>query len=125
LSYADRCEILSGMTPTETMRSYFDNWNARDFDAFQSLLADDVTFRGPLGSADGPQECRAGVEGMSRGLNARAEVVSMLSDGPEVITWFELHTNAAPPVAVANYSRVLDGKVVAIRAAFDPRPLLG
>src|SRR5579864_6066114 len=116
--------MLFGMTPTETMRSYFENWNARDFDAFQSLLAEEVSFRGPLGTADGPAECRAGVEGMSRGLDARAEIVTMLGDGHEVITWFELHTNAAAPVAVANYAQVRDGKVVAIRAAFDPRPLL-
>jgi hypothetical protein len=112
------------MTPKGTMQQYFEAWNAREFDAFQSLLADNVTFRGPLGTADGPAECRAGIEGMSKGLGARVEIVTMLGEGPEVITWFHLHTNHAPPVPVANYARVNDGKVTAVRAAFDPRPLL-
>jgi ketosteroid isomerase-like protein len=107
------------------MTRYFETWNARDFDAFQELLAESVTFRGPLGSADGPAECRAGVEGMSRGLDARVQIVTMLGDRDEVITWFDLHTKAAPPIPVANYARVEDGKVSAIRAAFDPRQLLG
>ena len=26
------------MTPTETMRRYFETWNARDFDAFEAQL---------------------------------------------------------------------------------------
>lgn len=113
------------MTPTETMQSYFEAWNARDFGALEALLAPEVTFRGPLGTADGPQECRAGIEGMSRGLDARPQIVTMVAEGPEVITWFELHTNAAPPVPVANYAQVKNGQVAAIRAAFDPRTLLG
>jgi hypothetical protein len=116
---------MVAMTPRETMQRYFEHWNERDFDAFQRLLADDATFRGPLGTADGAAECRAGVEGMSRGLDARVEIVTMLARGAEVITWFELHTNTAPPIPVANYAQVEDGKVRTIRAAFDPRPLLG
>ena len=35
------------MTPTETMRRYFETWNARDFDAFEAQLADEMTFAGP------------------------------------------------------------------------------
>ena len=45
-------------------------------------------------------------------------------DGQDVLTWFELHTTIAPPVQVANWSRVEDWKIVRIRATFDPRPLL-
>jgi hypothetical protein len=39
------------MTPTDTMQRYFATWHARDFDAFEAQLADDVDFAGPLGRA--------------------------------------------------------------------------
>ncbi len=107
-----------------TMRRYFETWNAHDFDAFEAQLADDITFAGPLGSADGPAECRQGIEGLAE-LMDHAEVVAMIADGPDVITWFELHTPAADPVPVANWARVENGEIRRVRVTFDPRPLLG
>jgi hypothetical protein len=112
------------MTPKNTMQRYFETWNAHQFDAFEAQLADDVDFAGPLGMARGPAECRAGVEGLSR-IAERAEVVRMAADGPDVITWFELHTRAGDAVPVANWATVEDGRVKRIRVTFDPRPLLG
>ncbi len=112
------------MTPTETMRRYFETWNAHDFEAFEAQLADDITFAGPLGTADGPAECRRGVEGLAMMIN-RAEVLTMLARGHDVITWFELHIPNAVPVPVANWAQVQDSKILRVRVTFDPRPLLG
>ena len=112
------------MTPKDTMQRYFETWNARDFDAFEAQLADDVDFAGPLGTARGAPECRAGVEGLSR-LVDRAEVVAMAADGTEVIPWFELRTPDGEALPVANWATVEDGRVRRIRVTFDPRPLLG
>ena len=106
------------------MRRYFEFWNARDFDAFEAQLADDITFVGPLGTANGPAECRRGIEGLAN-LMERAEVLAMVADGQQVITWFELHTPDTDPVPVANWARVDDGRVRRVRVTFDPRPLLG
>jgi hypothetical protein len=44
-------------------------------------------------------------------------------DGPDVITWFDLHTHDAPPVPTVNWSHVEDGRITRIRVTFDPRPL--
>jgi hypothetical protein len=44
-------------------------------------------------------------------------------DGPDVLTWFDLHTSVAPPYPTANWSHVENGKITRIRVAFDPRPL--
>ena len=112
------------MTPTGTMRRYFDTWNGHDFAAFEAQLADEVSFAGPLGTADGPAECRRGIEALS-GMIDRAEVVAIVADGPDVITWLELRRPDADPVPVANWATVSDGKVRRVRVAFDPRPLLG
>lgn len=44
-------------------------------------------------------------------------------DGPDVLTWFELHTTAAILSPVANFMHVEDGKITTVRTTFDPRPL--
>jgi hypothetical protein len=54
----------------------------------------------------------------------RAEVIAMLGEGEDVMTWFELRRHDREPVPVVNWSRVSGGKVQRIRATFDPRPLL-
>jgi ketosteroid isomerase-like protein len=41
----------------EAATTYFDAWKAEDFDRLRSVLADDVTFTGPMGTADGADEC--------------------------------------------------------------------
>lgn len=115
---------LRAMNPKETMTRYFETWNARDFDGFEALLADDMTFRGPLGTADGAREARRGIEGMSKIMES-ADVVRMVADGDDVLTWFELRTADHDPIAVANWAQVEQGKVRRVRVAFDPRPLLG
>jgi ketosteroid isomerase-like protein len=43
--------------------TYFRAWKAHDFEEFRSILADDVTFTGPLGQATNADEC---VQGMSQ-----------------------------------------------------------
>jgi len=112
------------MTPKQTMRRYFETWNANDFDAFESQLADDITFAGPLGTANGPAECRRGIEGMAK-LMDRTEVLTMVADGRDVVTWFELYMGDGAPVPVANWAQIEEGKIRRVRVAFDPRPLLG
>jgi hypothetical protein len=46
------------------------------------------------------------------------------TDGPDVLTWFALHTTVAPPAPTANWMHVQDGWITAIRVTFDPRALL-
>jgi hypothetical protein len=51
-------------------------------------------------------------------------IQKMLADEEDVLTWFELHTSVAPPTAVANWSRIQNGKIVRVRATFDSRPII-
>jgi SnoaL-like domain len=105
-------------------RTYFEAWQARDFDRLRSVLADDVTFRGPLGTADNADECIKGLTGMSA-IVTRIDIQQMCVDGPDVITWFDLYTSASDrPCPTANWSHVENGRITRIRVAFDPRPLL-
>jgi SnoaL-like domain len=103
---------------------YFAAWQARDEAALAQILAEDVTFRGPLGTANGRAECIAGLLGML-GIVTSIEVQARVADEHDVITWFELHTSVAPPAPTANWSHVEDGQITRIRVAFDPREIVG
>jgi ketosteroid isomerase-like protein len=102
--------------------AYFQAWQARDFAALRSLLADDVTFDGPLARLDNADDCVKGLEGMSKILE-RIAIRKTFVDGDDVLTWFDLHTTVAEPVPTASWSRIRDGRIAEIRVAFDARPL--
>jgi len=97
------------------VETYFRAWQDGDFESLRTVLADDVSFRGPLGQADGAEQCVAGLRGMSQlmtGLEVRARVV----EGSDVITFFDLLTGIAPPASTANWSHVEGGRITTARA---------
>ena len=110
--------------PRALATSYFEAWQAHDFGRLRTLLADDATFRGPLGAADSGDECVAGLEGMAKMMTG-LEITRMVADGPDVMTWYDLLTAEAPPAPTVNWMHVADGKIQQIRATFDPRAILG
>ena len=106
---------------TTAAATYFDAWQARDFDRLRTVLADDVTFTGPMGEAKGPDECLRGLRGLATimtGIDIREVFTAGSAD---VLTWYEMATRVADPVPVANWMHVENGKITRIRAAFDPR----
>ena len=111
-------------TPLELAETYFTAWQDQDADTLRSILADDVTFAGPMATIDNADECVTGLMGLAK-ATTKLEVRARLADGDDVITWFELSTEDAGPLPTANWSHVEDGRITAIRVAFDPRPLLG
>jgi ketosteroid isomerase-like protein len=121
------CLVLrdhSGMSTARDLATrYFAAWGAREFDALRGVLAEDVSFRGPLGEAEGAEACIRGLRGMSEGVGL-PEVRVIAAEGDDVLTWFELHTEHGL-LPVANWSRVEHGRIVRVRATFDPRPILG
>lgn len=102
--------------------SYFNAWKAKDWRTLRSVLADDVSFRGPLASLEDAESCLGGLQGMSE-IMTDVVIQKMWVDGPDVLTWFDLHTSVAPPAPTANWSHVEDGKITAIQVTFDARPL--
>ena len=108
----------------EAAATYFDAWQARDFARLRSVLADDGDFAGPFGQVTGGDECLSGLEGMSR-IVTGISVRKVFTDGPDVLTWFELATSVADPVPVANWMQVKAGKITRIRVAFDARGIAG
>jgi hypothetical protein len=110
-------------TTQETARSYFTAWNDRDFDRLIELLADDVDFVGPMGTAHGPEQALGGLRGV-RGTVDEIAVTKIWTDGPDAITWFEFRRAGQDPVPTVNWSHVVDGRITRIRVTFDPRPMI-
>jgi SnoaL-like domain len=114
---------MTAQDPAALATTYFESWEAKDFDTLRSILADDSSFRGPLGEADDAESCVKGLRMMGE-MITDIEIQKMWVDGPDVITWFDLHTTVAPPSPTVNWSHVEDGLIKRIRVTFDPRPLL-
>jgi len=102
--------------------TYFDAWKMNDFTTMQSLLDDEVTFVGPLAELDGVADYMEGIKGMSQ-IKSDIVIQKVFVEGHDVLTWFDLHTTVASPVPVANWLHVEDGKITALRVAFDAREL--
>ncbi|GAA4164392.1 hypothetical protein GCM10022286_26040 [Gryllotalpicola daejeonensis] len=107
----------------EAVTAYFDAWRARDFDRLRTVLDPAVSFVGPLGTADGVDECIAGLQGMAERIMVDLVLRARVVDGSDAITWFDLVTARTAPIPTANWSHVEHGLITRIRAAFDPRPL--
>jgi ketosteroid isomerase-like protein len=101
---------------------YFDAWKMNDFATMESLVADDVTFLGPPAQLNGAEDFMEGIKGMSQ-IKSDIVIQKVFIDGPDVLTWFELHTIVASPVPVANWLHVENGKITSLRVAFDAREL--
>lgn len=122
-----RTASLAKMTtdsPASVATAYFDAWAANDIEAVRPLLHHDVDFAGALGSTRGLDDTLAGLRGMFA-MTKHVAVVHRWVDGPDVLTWFELETATAGPLAIVNWSHVESGHITRIRVTFDPRPMLG
>lgn len=113
---------MTGHDAGRIAEAYFTAWLGHDWDRLRGLLADDVAFRGPLASIDGADECVDGMRGLAKILTD-IRVQKRFVDGPDVLTWFDLHTSVAPPAPTANWTHVEDGRITRIQVTFDPRPL--
>ena len=115
------------MTTTEQTRhavtTYFDAWREHDFARLRTVLAPDVSFVGVLGTAQGIDECLAGLQGMAESTMTDLVLHARVVEGSDAITWFDLVSGEAT-VPTANLSHVEAGLVTRIRVTFDPRPLL-
>jgi hypothetical protein len=114
---------MTAHDPAALATTYFESWKDKDFDTLRSILADDASFRGPLGTADDADSCIKGLRMMAE-MITDIDIQKMWVDGPDVITWFDLHTTEAPPSPTVNWSHVENGLIARIRVTFDPRSLL-
>jgi limonene-1,2-epoxide hydrolase len=99
-------------------------WTGGDVEAVRGMIHDDVTFDGPLGHTEGADEYMEGLRGMSRMVSG-VHQHRIAVDGEDVFIAYDLLTEVAGPIPTVGWYRVRDGRIAALRAYFDPRPLLG
>lgn len=109
--------------PADIAELYFECWSAGDPAPLRPLLAPDVTFDGVLGSTRGPEEFLEGIAGMFAATTSN-EVLLRLADDDDVMTWSELRIAGKAPTQVVNWTHVEEGRIEAVRVAFDPRPII-
>lgn len=101
---------------------YLDAWRAGDLTLLRAVLADEVSFAGPLGHCENADEYCHAIERLVR-ITTEIDVHKVFADGRHVLAWFDLHTTVAPPCPIANWSQVRDGKISRVQVTFDPRQL--
>jgi ketosteroid isomerase-like protein len=110
---------------TTTARTCLRAWTGRngDIGSVRALLADDMTFRGPLGETDGADEYVAGLAGLSQAVDG-AEERAVVADGDDVCIVYDLSVNGQR-IPTIGWCHFRDGHISSVRAFFDPRPMLG
>lgn len=101
--------------------AYFDAWKKDDFASMRALLDDKVDFTGPIDRFDNADAYQQAIQGLSQ-MKTDIVVHKTFVDGPDVVTWYDLHTRIAPPGPVAEWSHVEHGKITMVRVVFDARP---
>ena len=98
-------------------------WSSGDLETTRSLLSEEVTFVGPLGSTRGADAYIEGIKGMVK-IVERAEQREVLAEGDDVCIVYDLVTKTPPTsIPTAGWYKIHDGKITSVRAFFDPRPL--
>ena len=104
--------------------AYFDALKNHDFQTLRSLMADDITFIGPLAKCKNADECMAGLQGLSS-ITTDIVIKHIWADDFDVITWLELHTTKTlEPLRICNWMHIENEKIINIQVTFDPRALL-
>src|SRR6478752_7576602 len=115
---------MPGSDAAAIATQYLRSWTSGDLDRTRTLVTDDVTFVGPLGEASGVDSYIGALTGMSK-MVERAEIESTVADDDNVAIKYQLVTNTpAGAISTVNWFEVRGDKIAAVRAFFDPRPLL-
>ena len=112
-------------TPMELAETYFTAWQAQDADALRAVLADNISCVGPMATLDNAEDAVRGLMGLAAATTEleRPQAAGRRRRRHHLVRDQHRRTPARCPPS--NWSHVEDGKITAIRVAFDPRPLLG
>lgn len=94
--------------------------SAADADGLRGVLADEVTFEGPVAKASGVAECVAGLVEMGKMISGE-QVEVRLADSANVLTWSTVRAGDGPGRPTVTWLRVDGERITAIRTVFDAR----
>lgn len=107
-------------SPRTVVLALIDALNKEAFDAARQYVADNMTFKGVLGTREGAE---AYFEDM-RKMKLKYDIVQSFEEGDDVCLLYNLELGGAKVFCAAWY-RLEKGKIVSLTVVFDPRPVLG
>ncbi|MGZ3582430.1 MAG: nuclear transport factor 2 family protein [Ktedonobacterales bacterium] len=103
---------------------YFAALTRKDWATLQTLLHDDLSFKGPLATLDKADEYLQGLERITARMTGMERRIT-LTEGENVLQVYDV-TLAAPEVTVpvAEWLQVRDDRIASIQMFLDPRPFV-
>jgi len=103
---------------------YFSALRAKDFETMRTLLTDDVSFVGPLGTTDGVDEYIDAMKRVTAHMTGVERRV-LFGEDEHVCQVYDLTTSKPPvTITVVQWLTVREGRIATVRLFFDPRPYL-
>jgi hypothetical protein len=110
------------MSVKETVIAFESALEKKDYASARKLLADDLSFRGPIDTFDNADAYLGALERLGK-IVERIEVLKVFAEGDEVAVFCDLHFRAPLPKAfVAEWYTVKGSKIQRARVVFDARP---
>ncbi len=108
----------------EVVDRYFTAMVSKDFTTMRTLLHDDVSFKGALGTTAGAEDYIEGIKQITANTTALNRRV-IFAEGENVCQIYDMVV-ATPTVTVpiAQWLTVRDGRIAMLQVFFDPRPMI-
>jgi hypothetical protein len=113
---------VSDVDLAHTASTCLASWTSGHFELTRSLLADDVTFVGPLATTHGADAYVEGVRGMARMVRGLT-LQQLLVEGDNVCIRYELDVEQVGPIPTVGWYHFRNGRIDSVQAYFDPRPV--
>lgn len=102
--------------------SFLKAWTTGDFDTARSLVHDDVSFSGPIDAFNDADSYIAALRGLSQIVQATEEHKVFADDNDACVIYDLVTATPAGTAPTAEWYRLRDGKISAVRVYFDARP---
>lgn len=99
--------------------SFLKALNEENFDAARTLMNDNASFRGVLGSRDGADAYMADM----RKMKFKYQVLKVFADAQAACVWYNINIEGKV-ILTCGWYRLRHDKISRIRVLFDPRPLM-
>jgi SnoaL-like domain len=93
----------------------------KDFQGSRKLLHDNLKFRGPFDTFHKADDYLHAIQKLSA-IVEDVDILKVFEDGNDVSLFCDVKTRTVGTAFVAEWYKINEGKIVSVRAVFDPRP---
>ena len=108
----------------EVVNQYYDFLNNKNFTALKELLAENMSFTGPLVQRSGPNEYVDALRRLFK-FHKKSQMLKQFENGNDVCSIYDLimdiPAGGSLSVTIADWVRVVDGQIVEQKIYYDPR----